>query len=152
MARVLLALVAVLVAMPVAAQSPVPIYVGPQARDGFVDVDQGVLDSIHDVQAELRKRPAFRVLETAAGATLHLTIVSRTTGQTSGPAIGIAGGAVASIVPLGAKVLTATLKAGAYDKTFTVTDNEGHLWRWCAESLTKDVDVWLTANRGQLAR
>jgi hypothetical protein len=30
----------------------IPIFVGPNVRDGFVDVDQGVLDSIKDIQDE----------------------------------------------------------------------------------------------------
>jgi hypothetical protein len=33
----------------------VSIYVDPQIRDGFVDVDRGVLDSIKDLEAELAR-------------------------------------------------------------------------------------------------
>lgn len=40
----------------------VPIYVGPQVRDGFIDVDRGVLDSIDDVVRELRKDKRLRIV------------------------------------------------------------------------------------------
>ena len=35
-------------------ETKVSIFVGPQTRDGFVDIDRGVLDSIKDLKAELR--------------------------------------------------------------------------------------------------
>ena len=34
---------------------PVSIFVGPMTKDGFVDADKGVLDSIKDIQGILRE-------------------------------------------------------------------------------------------------
>ncbi len=47
------------------AAAPVPIYVGPNVRGGFVDVDQGGLDSIEDLRQELRGNPSLRVVAEA---------------------------------------------------------------------------------------
>ena len=46
----------------------IAIYVGPQVRDGFVDADVGVLDSIKDIQDELKKSPRFTVAPTLRSA------------------------------------------------------------------------------------
>ena len=61
---------------PGSADDPaVTIYVGPQTRDGFVDIDQGIVDSIRDIKNELRHSRLFRVVETADGSTITLTVV-----------------------------------------------------------------------------
>src|SRR5262249_37283731 len=48
---------------------------GPQIRDGFVDVDQGVLDSIRDITTEFRTVPGVVVVKTTAEAKLVLLVL-----------------------------------------------------------------------------
>ena len=66
-------LIALVIAMlaGIGAQSPptahavdVTIFVGPQTRNGFVDVDKGVLESIKRVASELRGKRGLRVVAT----------------------------------------------------------------------------------------
>jgi hypothetical protein len=74
------------------AAEKVAIYVGPSVRDGFVDVDSGVLDSIEDLRKELQ--------------------------------------------------------GGDYETTF-VGESESR-WKARAQSIVKDLEVWLKANRDRL--
>jgi hypothetical protein len=76
------ALFALLVAGP--AKPAVSIYVGPQARDGFVDKDKGVLDSIADIQRELRKTLGLRVVDDESSAALRLHVISGGIGPAAG--------------------------------------------------------------------
>lgn len=66
------------------AKAHIPIFVGPQTREGFVDVDKGVLDSIKDLKGELRGKTRFRVVETREDARLVLEVVSRGKTSTNG--------------------------------------------------------------------
>jgi hypothetical protein len=128
----------------------VGIHVGAQTRDGFIDIDQGILDSIKDVQGELRKNRAFRVVKVPEDATLHLTIVRR---AVSGTAVGVAlplypGGSI--VVPIHGHVVEALLKFGDYERPFLAEDREDGTWNRCAEILAKDIATWVTANRQKL--
>lgn len=53
-------------------QSKVPVYVGPQMREGFLDVDAGILDSIQDIQEEFGHAEAFTLVRNRGEATLLL--------------------------------------------------------------------------------
>ena len=144
-------LAALLAAGVAGAQSPgpVPIFVGPMVREGFVDVDQGVLDSIKDIQGELRKDRAFAVVAVEADAALKLYVVNRTKRETGGSvAIGTATGGVgtATVVPLTAYRLETLLLVGSYKRAFT---GEG-TWKGSARAVAKDLAVWVAANRGRI--
>jgi hypothetical protein len=55
----------------------ISIFIGPHTRDGFVAVDQGILDSIKDIQAELRRSGDFAIVASGEQAALVLDIVGR---------------------------------------------------------------------------
>ena len=57
------------------AQGPMTIYVGPEERGGFIDTDEGVRDSIKDMQHQIRKRKQYKLVETPAAARLRLFVV-----------------------------------------------------------------------------
>jgi hypothetical protein len=150
-----------LAAMLAATPKPVTIFVGPMVRDGFVDADQGVLDSIKDLQAELRKNGAFSVVADQAAASLRLYVVSRTkaaTGASSqiGTATGTATGSQAQgtgtsfTIPVDVQRLETLLRVGPYERTFTGESQTS--WSRCASSVVKDLAVWLAANRERLAQ
>jgi hypothetical protein len=131
---------------------PVSIYVGPQVKDGFIETDKGVRDSIKDIQGELRKKKALRVVTDEAEATLKLFVVKRTMGAQSGSgvAVGVAPGLG---VLLGSRVRTveAVLRFGSYERPLVGDDEGKDAWSECAEAIAKDVAIWLEANRERVA-
>jgi hypothetical protein len=130
--------------------SPVTVYVGPQIRDGFVDIDRGVLDSIKDTQDELKGKKQLRVVKTSAEATLHLYIVKRYPGAYAGNvAVPLATGGAVS-VPMNGHVVEAMLKFGDYEKPLIAEERNYGVWQACAIMLAKDVAAWVDANRAKL--
>jgi hypothetical protein len=121
---------------------PVSIFVGPLARDGFVDADKGVLDSIKDIQGVLRGDGAFAVVPDESSASLKLYVVSRTQSATGD----------AAISGLKMSRIEASLRVGTYERTF-VGESEPWTtgtWKRCAKLLVKDLSGWVTANRGRI--
>src|SRR5438105_4454917 len=58
-----------------ATEAKIAVFVAPQTREGFVDVDQGILDSIKDIQNELRSSRVFTLAPTPERATIALIVV-----------------------------------------------------------------------------
>src|SRR5436190_982641 len=68
----------------------VTVFVGPQTRDGFVDVDKGVLQAIKGLISQLRGRKGLRVVPTKEEAQVVLEVLSLGATSTSGGgAVGI---------------------------------------------------------------
>jgi len=152
----LLAVAQIAVAAP---KGPAKVYVRPVVRDGFVDADQAVLDSVRDLQGELRKNAAFTVVPAEADATLKLYVVSRgkvPTGTSfeSGTASGSSTGSNASgsgfsvSAPIDAHRLETLLRLGTYERTFVGASV--NTWKGSAGAVAKDLGVWVTANRDRL--
>ena len=140
-------------------KGPVKIYVGPVVRDGFVDVDQAVLDSVKDLQLELRKNPAFKVVTAEADATLKLYVVLRATVPTgsnveSGTASGSTTGSNAQAsgfsvsTPIEAHKLETLQRVGTYERAFIGASV--NTWKGSAGAVVKDLAVWVTANHDRL--
>ena len=68
-----------LVAPAVQAQQTVAIFIGPQARDGFIDMDAGIRDSIKDIQQECQQGSVFSIAPPQEKATLTLIVIGRGT-------------------------------------------------------------------------
>jgi hypothetical protein len=66
------------------AQQKISIFVGPQTRDGFVDVDSGGMNSLKDIRSEFEKSREFSVARTRDEADIVLTLVQRRTPGESG--------------------------------------------------------------------
>ena len=79
---VLTALVALGLA-PLKAQDLVTIWIGPQTRDGFIDMDEGIHDSINDL-AKVLDDSVFRLVDEPDEATLTLLVRGRGYGGTFG--------------------------------------------------------------------
>ena len=135
---------------------PVSIYVGPNVRDGFVDIDEGVRDSIKDLQKELRENRQLLVLKDESAATLKLHVALRTkyaTGDSVATGFGSATGGVAtgtgvSVAVEGYRVET-ILRVGEYERAFTGESDSR--WKGCAKAIAKDLAIWLKANRERLS-
>src|SRR5262245_16405321 len=110
----------------------VPIFIGPQSRDGFVDVDQGVLDSIRDIKAEFRRWNEFRLVVSQAVATIVLEVVARRTR------------------PSKHRAIESILRVGNYEKAMTSVGQDDDQWNAAAKQVVKDVSAWMRANRVRL--
>lgn len=152
------------------AQAAVPIFVGPQTRDGFIDVDSGIAESIKDIQNEVKKSRLFSIVGSAQEATIVLRIVGRRlAGEAysvgiNAPGATLGGGTVAGVkqpaysmpgttvsVPIFRYAIDTVLAVGAYEKPTTSID-EGGSWKGAAKQVVKDLTVWVEANRGQLVK
>jgi hypothetical protein len=122
------------------------IYVGPQLRDGYVDIDAGIVDSIKDIQDELRHSALFTLAPTPAKATIILVIVGRRTAGDNG-SVGIPIGTSAIFLPIHHRAIDSVLHAGTYEKAITSEDDHSEQWRAAARRVVKDVTAWLIANR-----
>lgn len=147
--RVLLALVMALAAMPAIAQPRIAIFVGPNTREGFVDVDQGVLDSIKDIQNELIHTKRFTLARTADAATLTLTVVGRGTTGNNG-AVGVPIGTMTVMMPVKRQAISTILRRGTYERPMTSADENSDAWRASAKQVARDVVAWVDANRSML--
>jgi hypothetical protein len=149
------------IAMLAASPKPVAIFVGPMPRNGFVDADKAVLDSVKDLQKELGKNRAFAVVPTEAGATLRLYVVSRGMvptgssteyGTASGTVMGSYGQGTASSVSVPNMMarLDALLRVGDYERPFVGQSELS--WSRCAGGIVKQLSSWVEANRAQLEK
>jgi hypothetical protein len=166
---------AALFALAGQAAQPVPIWVGPQIKQEFADVDQGVLDSIEDLkraltrELKLRKTGSPYVLSTAEqAAKVRIYVLARGFGEPSGvgitthvpgqvlkfPATGqtVEMPGTSIHTPIRKRYLTALLRANTYERPMTAEDVQYDTWKRVADLLARDVRAWLAANQEQLTR
>lgn len=142
-------------ALALAPAEPVTIYVGPQVKDGFVDTDKGVADSIKDVKGQMPT--GLRLVQTEAEATLRLYVTRREQYDT-GNAVNTGSGTVSqqgqysgtgvTIAISGMRVRT-ILRAGSYERSI---DGEAGSYKGAAKAVLESVSVWVEANRSRLER
>ncbi len=152
------------------AQEPIPIFVGPQIRDGFTDIDRGILDSIDDIQDKLQDARQFTLVDTREEATLILEVTGRglsgnagafgiTTGGTTFGGGTIAGveqptftsPAITTLTPVDRRAVYTILRVGGYEMTIVGQNENDPRWTVAAGEVVKDVAVWLDSNRTPLA-
>lgn len=153
MRRIALLLVAITswqqFALAQASPNRVAIFVGPQIRDGFVDVDSGTISSIKEVQNEIRRSKLFSLVTAAADATIVLIVVGRGVPGSAG-AIGFAiPGVPGSVLTssIDKHAITTILRVGDYEKQLVSIDESGGGWILAARQVVKDVTAWTDANR-----
>jgi|EndMetStandDraft_4_1072995.scaffolds.fasta_scaffold07804_4 hypothetical protein len=143
------ALLALLLAPPPVAT--VKVYVGPQVRDGFVDIDKGVEDSIKDLKRELERTSGVSLAASEIAADIKLYVTRRGIGGASSIKP-VMSGTVAVNIPVHSRFVEATLRVGDYERTFFGEDREQENWNVCAKLLVKNVSTWLEANRERVLR
>ena len=140
------------------AQKPRPlnIYVGPQIREGFVDVDAGTLNSIVDLESEIYNFREFKLVDKTDDADLVLFVLGRgrvseelLAIQESGGSSGIAIGGIVSVLPDSKPTVRTLLKVGTYEKPLT---GQSGTWIGAAAEVVKDLRVWTKQNRDRLPK
>jgi hypothetical protein len=132
-------------------QKTIAIFIGAQTREGFTDVDRGILDSIKDVHHHFRGASEFTVVSTAEAADMVLLVVGRRTVGDSG-SIGVPIGTTTIMVPVKRRVIDTVLRIGTYEKAITSEAEDHDAWKASAKAVVKDVRAWVAANREELAR
>lgn len=143
----LILLIAVLSAQP-----PVTIYIGPQIRDGLIDIDEGVAKSIDDIKAEVAKLRQFRIVPSPGDAVIAFYVIERRQ-HDSGDSIGLPIGAGMTINASTKRfTIESILKAGAYERRFVSDDNQRGTWKEAAKHAARDLLVWTQANQSALQK
>lgn len=131
-------------------QTAITVHIRPQMRDGFVDVDHGVLDTIKDLAAELKKSKGLQVIGTD-DARITIVIVGRRTAGSAG-GIGIPSGTTTLFLPIHGRAIDLILKVGSYERAITSEDVDNGTWRAAAMIAAKDINAWIAANREKLSQ
>ena len=154
MLRMIVAVVAfgaiVTTAMAQAPGSKATVFVGPQIREGFVDIDAGIRDSIRDIQQECQAA-GIGVVSVASEAQIQLIVLGRgmPVQGSVGSGSAVNGIAYGFVVPNQVPTITTVLKVGSYERT---SSREGGNWRNAAKNVVDDLKTWIDANREALLR
>ena len=118
------------------------VFVGPQMRDGFADIDSGIRDSIRDIRQELQTS-GIGIAKTQDEATVALLVLGR--GIVAQGSVGVASGSLGFgyVVPNTVPSLTIILRVGLYERRM---QSDGGTWRAAAKTVVEDVTAWWEAN------
>ena len=122
--------------------------------DGFMDVDSGIRDSIHDIQQEVRTTD-FKLAANRDVATLVLVVLAR--GIVTNGSVGVSSSSVSAgtgsgfgfVMPNSVPTLTTLLSVGHYERRF---QSEGATWSRAAKVVVQDVMAWWEANQAAVAQ
>ncbi|CAB4345013.1 unannotated protein [freshwater metagenome] len=132
------------------AQEPkATVFVGPQIRDGFADIDSGIRDSIRDIQQEIRIRSELELSADRDTAMLTLTVLAR--GIVTNGSVGVASAALGGgfVVPNTTPTLTTLLGTARYERRM---QSESGTWRGAAKVVVDDILAWWEVNRRLVLR
>jgi hypothetical protein len=119
------------------------IYIGPQIRDGFIDTDSDIVDSIKDIKSVFRKRiKNVRIVRAPEEALLHLYVNGRGKSGSEG-LIGIPIGTTTMLLDIDELYVNTLLRVGDYEKEIVGVEDQ---WRDCAGQVVNKLKVWLSEN------
>jgi hypothetical protein len=123
----------------------VGVYVGPQSRVRFGDVDKDVLDSIKDILEELRGRKRLRIVTTRQDAQIILEVLSgRTESDRGSAAVAAPIERPGTLIPIGTIGMATIMRVGAYEKRIVFQNCRSR--RHCARRVAKYVETWAAVN------
>jgi hypothetical protein len=137
--------------VPLAAQQRIKIFIGPPTRDGFVEVDSGVRDSIGDITRQFTGDKKYLIVQTREQASLVIEISRRgIAGTKSDGAVIVPVGplAIAASVSTDIRVIEGVLKVGDYSRPLLAEKSDD--WGDLGKDIAKDVKAWVAANRSKL--
>jgi len=148
-----------LAALSSIAAKPVTVYIGPATKDGFVSTENKVMDSVQEIREaftkELRKSPGFVLvgMEEKADVKVYVqrsTSFSTSTGYVGGvTTIGSTTFGYVSKPVISWNTLDAEIQVGVHAQHVYASDAG---WKNLAKRLSKDIAVWLIANREPIAK
>ena len=124
------------------------VFVGPQVRDGFADIDAGIRDSIRDIRRAAQSK-GFRITPTQEEASLVLLVLGRgivtngSLGFGSSSVVGGTGSGFGFVVPNTTPTLATVLRVGEYERPM---HSEGGTWRAAANTVVDDLTAWWEVN------
>ena len=123
----------------VAKKTDPTIYIGPQVRDGFIDTDSDIVDSIKDIKNVFRKRiKQVRIVDAPEEALLHLYVLGRGKSES---------GTTIFLDPVFLNIdelyVNTLLRVGDYEKEIIGVEDQ---WRDCAGQVVNKLKVWLSEN------
>jgi len=142
----------------------ISIYLAAPTKDGFVDTNKGIQDSIKDVRKRLAKDKRIAIVDDPARADVVLTIIGRgihyeRTGQTE-----VTTNYYDSETSSRTEVtrqdiyssgmwVTAVMQFGKFQKQINAGySNEPGGWGACATQIAEDVKSWIAANAARIVR
>lgn len=128
---------------------PIAVYVAAPVRDGFIDLDKAIQDSMKDLQNNIRNKRGLVVAQDETGADVTLRVLGRgVVSQRAGDLVlPFLSGVVIAPMYSGKKVVRVVLQAGDFKKDFTeFEDGYGD----CAEEIARQAHAWINANRNTL--
>jgi S1-C subfamily serine protease len=147
-----LCLIAVLV-MPLAASAQSPgerfnVFVSAPMRDGFLDTNKDVQESIKDIASQLRSMNELQIVDSAEKAQVVLTIAGRGVGPKS-----YANTTLGSLTDLGPDTfwLAAIIQSGDYTREISASSlnlarPSTGAWTSCAEQIADNLRIWILTN------
>lgn len=132
-------------AVALQAQNRTTIFVGPQVRDGFIDIDAGIRDSIRDIQQQITDVGLFTLVKEQEHATLVLIVLGRGIVIDGSVGFGAVNNGIGTgvVVPNTTPTLTTVLRVGNYERRML---SDGGTWTKAADMVMKDVTAWWDAN------
>jgi hypothetical protein len=130
---------------------PIVVHVTAPVRDGFVDADRAIRDSIKDLQNNLRNKRGLVVAQDQASADITLRVMGRgvVSRRAGAVALPFLSGVVVAPMYANKKVVRVVLEVGEFRKDFIeYEDGYGD----CAEEIARQVHAWAEANRGTLMK
>ena len=127
----------------VAKKTDPTIYIGPQVRDGFIDTDSDIVDSIKDIKNVFRKRiKQVRIVDAPEEALFHLYVLGRGKGGSAG-LVAIPTGTTTMLLNINDLYVNTLLRVGDYEREFIGVEDQ---WRDCAGQVVNKLKVWLSEN------
>jgi hypothetical protein len=135
----------------------IPVFVSAPTKDGFVDADNDVLDSVKDLRSRLSKIKEFTMVDRREAATVVLTVLGRGLGaEAYGQRIRYSDylGPQVTNEPMVAETywIATRLDVGDYHRPVVGTLTRESFawsagaWSYCADKIVKDVRTWAQAN------
>jgi hypothetical protein len=149
-------LLALLFALPAAAQDRVRIYLKPPASAFVDETSKGQADTFKDLAERLSKKPAIELVESPDRADVTLSILDRDpakdTGTSSTSTVKAPTGLLSSTSQNTTRSVTIALTAGEYSKELTASkDTMFGAWKYIAGKLADQVEKWAKDNAATIS-
>ena len=124
------------------------LFVGPQTRGGFLDIDAGIRDSIRDIKEQARAA-GFKLAGSEKDATLVVVVLGRgivtagSIGVSSASVVGGAGSGFGFTVPNEKPTVSSLLRVSSYER---LMQSEGGTWTAAAKAVVEDLEAWWDSN------